>query len=210
MTTPSRGRRKPPSNRLTTCADGSCNRPFAVCGGCDRGRRFCCRQCADRSRRASLQRAGRQYQKTDRGRSLHAIRQARYRERMRAVTHQSRDADRNHSQKEHKSTTRQAAAPLVRSDLCHPPACAVCFRPAVFLRNGFLDRTLRRPESRPGTAQPGSQRVRVRSGRAIRAACAWAFETSGTGHVDAAKRDRNAARARRRPLRRGSPTTTIA
>jgi hypothetical protein len=121
---------------------------------------------------------------------------------MRVVTHQSRDADRNQAQKDHKPRTRQAAAPPLRSDLCRPPTCAVCCRPAVFLRNGFLDRTRRRHESRPGTAQPGSQRVRVRSGRAIRAACAWAFETSDTGRVDAAKRDRNTARRRPRQRQR--------
>ena len=207
MTTTSRARRRPPSNRLTTCAEWSCNRPFAVCGGCDRGRRFCCRQCADKSRRASLRRAGRQYQATDRGRSLHAMRQARYRERARVVTHQSRGADRNQPQKAKVTATRQIADPLVRSDFCHPPACAVCCRPGVFLRNGFLDRTRRRHESRPGVGRPGSQRVRVRSGHAIRAACAWAFETTERGRVGVSKRDRNVTRGR--PRSRGAPSAPI-
>jgi hypothetical protein len=208
MTTTSRVRRKPLSNRLTTCAERSCNRPFAVCGECDRGRRFCCRQCADKSRRASLRRAGRHYQATDRGRSLHAIRQARYRERVRAVTHQSRGADPKKQPETAGSATRQSAPPVVRSELCLPPACAVCCRPGVFLRNGFLDRARRRHESRPGMGRWGSQRVRVRSGHAIRAACAWAFETTGMGRVEPSKRDRKITR--RRPRSRGATNMPIA
>lgn len=68
-TTPGGRGRNLRSNRLTTCAFRSCSRLFAVCGRCDRGRRFCSPQCAGSARRSSLQRAGRQYQATDRGRS---------------------------------------------------------------------------------------------------------------------------------------------
>jgi len=69
--------------------------------------------CASSFRRSSLRRAGRQYQATDRGRSLHAARQARYRDRLRAVTHQSRDADLQISSNAEKSAVLQVdAAPV--------------------------------------------------------------------------------------------------
>jgi hypothetical protein len=192
MTPTSRPRGKPSSSHLTTCGDYRCNRPFAVCGGCDRGRRFCSPQCASSSRRSSLQRAGRQYQATDRGRSLHAARQARYRDRLRAVTHQSRDADPKVSSKAAKSTALQIAITPVRQALCLAPDCAFCGRPGVFLRNGSLDRTPRRENQRRRTERPRS--VRVRHGHAIRAVCAWAFETTTLGRVGARKSNGHAVR----------------
>jgi hypothetical protein len=174
MTTTSRRGGRAPSNRLTTCAAHGCNRPFAVCGGCDRGRRFCSRSCADSARRGSLQRAGRQYQATDRGRRLHAARQARYRDRLRAVTHQSRDAEPKLATNGPIDTLTAVPTRAVRPALCLPPNCAFCRRPGVFLRNGFLDRTPR-PRPRRRVSQR-TRSMRVRHGHAIRAACAWPFE----------------------------------
>ena len=195
-TTSTRGGRgrKPQSNRLTTCAFRTCSRLFAVCGGCDRGRRFCSPQCASRARRSSLQRAGRQYQATDRGRSLHAARQARYRDRLRAVTHQSWDPDQKKASNGEKCPLPQVGAAAARPELCLPPVCAFCHRTEVFLRNGFLDRTPRRKveQSRPRR----SRSVRVRHGRAIRAACAWAFEAPGEPPVGAKKRSTKRSQAR--------------
>jgi hypothetical protein len=79
------------SNRLTTCLRPGCERPFAVCGGCDRGRRYCSDVCSSEARRAKQRVAGARYQATERGRRQHAERQARYLERRR-VTHQSSSA----------------------------------------------------------------------------------------------------------------------
>jgi len=76
------------SNRLTTCGLVSCSRLFAVCGRCDRGRRYCSKECAALARRTQLRRAGRLYQASERGRQSHAARQARYRARRSRVTHQ--------------------------------------------------------------------------------------------------------------------------
>src|SRR5690606_1981035 len=76
------------SNRLTTCLRPGCEKPFAVCGGCDRGRRYCSDACSSEARRAKQRVAGARYQATERGRRQHAERQARYLERRR-VTHQS-------------------------------------------------------------------------------------------------------------------------
>jgi hypothetical protein len=195
-TTTTRGGRgrKPQSNRLTTCAFRSCSRLFAVCGGCDRGRRFCSPQCSSSARRSSLQRAGRQYQATDRGRSLHAARQARYRDRLRTVTHQSRDSDQKKASNGEKRPLPQRGTAAARPELCLPPVCAFCHRTEVFLRNGFLDRTPRRKveQSRP----PRVRSARVRHGQAIRAACAWAFEVPGGNPVGARKRSPKRPQAR--------------
>ena len=167
MTSTSSPTGNPSSSRLTTCADHRCNRPFAVRGGCDLERRFCSPQCASSSRRSSLRRAGRQYQATDRGRSLHAARQARYRDRLRAVTHQSRDADLKISSNAVKSAVLQIAAAPVRQALCLAPVCAFCGQPGVFLRNGFLDRSPRRGNQRRRPERPRA--VQVRHGQAVRA-----------------------------------------
>jgi len=75
------------SNRLATCAAPLCGRLFAVCGPCDRGRRYCSLDCSVSARRARQRQATRLYQSTERGRLAHAVRQARYRERARGVTH---------------------------------------------------------------------------------------------------------------------------
>ena len=81
----------PESNRLTTCALPLCSRLFAVCRGCDHGRRYCGPDCAAAARRARQRHASRVYQSTERGRLAHAARQARYRTRKR-VTHPSTSA----------------------------------------------------------------------------------------------------------------------
>jgi len=44
--------------------------------------RYCGAECASAARRGSLRRAARAYQRTERGRRLHADRQARYRARL--------------------------------------------------------------------------------------------------------------------------------
>jgi hypothetical protein len=77
------------SNRLTTCAMPLCGRPFAVCGPCDRGRRYCSPGCSVNARRARQREASRRYQSSERGRLAHQARQARYRERAQGVTHRS-------------------------------------------------------------------------------------------------------------------------
>lgn len=75
------------SNRLTTCLLPECGRLFAVCRGCDRGRRYCSDECSSEARRSKQRLAGARYQATEQGRRKHAERQARYLGRRR-VTHQ--------------------------------------------------------------------------------------------------------------------------
>ena len=77
------------SARAFGCA--ACGVQVLVCSRCDRGQRYCGRECARRARCESLRRAGRHYQSSRAGRFAHARRSLRYRQRQRAqqiVTHQ--------------------------------------------------------------------------------------------------------------------------
>jgi hypothetical protein len=60
-----------------------------ICSHCDRGNRYCGKQCAQTARRQSQREAARRYQASRRGRFAHAARQRRYRRRRSAkVAHQ--------------------------------------------------------------------------------------------------------------------------
>jgi hypothetical protein len=72
--------------RLFYCV--ACRAPRVICRRCDRGQRYCGRECAHAARRRSLRAAGARYQRTTAGRFGHAARQRRYRDRMQKVTHQ--------------------------------------------------------------------------------------------------------------------------
>jgi len=71
--------------RLFNCA--RCRAQVLICSGCDRGNIYCGRTCSQQARRESLRAAGRRYQRSRRGRLLHAERQRRYRSRPHKVTH---------------------------------------------------------------------------------------------------------------------------
>lgn len=73
------------TGRLYLCA--RCRAQVVICKPCDRGQRFCTRECARATRREQVREAGRHYQDSRRGRLAHALRQARYRERRQKVTH---------------------------------------------------------------------------------------------------------------------------
>ncbi len=72
--------------RLFLCA--RCKSHVTVCSDCDRGQRYCSRECDAAARRESIRRAARRYQRTAKGTLNHARRQRRYRARRRRVTHQ--------------------------------------------------------------------------------------------------------------------------
>lgn len=69
-----------------------CDKVAYICSWCDRGQRYCSPECRERARCRSVREAGQRYQRTPRGRRLHAQRQGRYRRRLREdpqkVTHQ--------------------------------------------------------------------------------------------------------------------------
>jgi hypothetical protein len=154
------------SHRLTVCLIPMCSRLFAVCGRCDRGRHYCSAECASHARRSRQRGASQRYQRTDRGRCAHAARQARYRARMRGVTHQTPLTDvvevathtserqdgsqagaaQPHSLAAGTLPTRDAGAAAPATNLVlggtaaprsSPQDCALCGRVARFLRTNF-------------------------------------------------------------------------
>ena len=76
------------SARLYHCAH--CRRQVIVCRHCDRGQIYCASRCAQIRRRESLRAAAKRYRQTHRGKLNSALRQQRYRQRLRQpqkVTH---------------------------------------------------------------------------------------------------------------------------
>ena len=74
--------------RIFNCC--RCRKLVALCSHCDRGNIYCSKTCAHLSRKESLQRSGKKYQQSRKGRLKHAECQHRYRERQRQkVTHHS-------------------------------------------------------------------------------------------------------------------------
>jgi len=67
--------------RVFRCA--CCDTEVGICSRCDRGQRYCSRDCAQAGQRRSQREAARRYQGTRRGRHCHAARQQRYRQRQR-------------------------------------------------------------------------------------------------------------------------------
>lgn len=71
------GQTAPASGRGFLCV--RCGRQAIVCRCCDRGQIYCNADCAGQARRRTLRGAGGRWQRTRRGRRLHAARMARYR-----------------------------------------------------------------------------------------------------------------------------------
>jgi len=130
------------SARLYNCA--RCHCQVVICSHCDRGNIYCSKSCADLARRASLNAAGRRYQRTRCGRFKHAERQRRYRSRCRKVTHQgSPELPPNDP-----LTTRSEAPASVAITKDEGICCHFCGRPcSPFLRLGFLRRAPSIPAS---------------------------------------------------------------
>lgn len=73
--------------RLFNCI--CCLQQTMICSCCDRGNIYCSSECSQAARADYVQAAGRRYQNTRRGKSKHAARQRRYRQRQKEkVTHQ--------------------------------------------------------------------------------------------------------------------------
>ena len=62
--------------RLFSCK--LCGQTRVICSSCDRGHRYCSKECSKEARRQSVCAAGRRYQKTEAGIAKHAARQAAY------------------------------------------------------------------------------------------------------------------------------------
>lgn len=68
-----------PSSRLFYCA--LCYTQCVICSSCDYGQIYCSPDCSRSARQKSCNEAEKRYQQTPKGKSNHALRQQRYRER---------------------------------------------------------------------------------------------------------------------------------
>ncbi len=124
--------------RLFNCL--RCHAQVVICRACDRGNIYCQPICARSARTESLRASNKRYQKTPRGRLLHAKRQQRYKQRIKAkVTYQGshplslRDVLFSSSNK----TIQHRHAPIKKGASCCHFCCEGDF--ALF-RNDFLYR----------------------------------------------------------------------
>ena len=127
------------SARLYHCT--RCRRQVIVCRFCDRGQIYCTGPCARLARQASLRAAGQRYRQTRLGKIKQALRQQRYRQRMRQqkkVTHHGSPKSPVHDllSSEVKKNRKRVAVAKNQEISCH-----FCSNSGwIFLRFGFLRR----------------------------------------------------------------------
>ncbi len=142
--------------RLYLCA--GCRIQVLICSRCDRGQRYCSKDCSKSARSRSLGAANERYQKSPQGRLKHAERMRRYRRYKNKVTYQGSAPDTpndlliTNSAQDQKSTVLLSQAITSRVRQCH--FCgAVC---SEFVRYRFLDH--RRVQSFVQLDRRGTQR----------------------------------------------------
>ena len=98
--------------RPRLCRGPGCSGMFFVCSRCDRGQRYCSRECRTAARRQQQRAASGRYQRTEAGREAHRARQQSYRHRRCRphVTHQASE-----------SISKPGIARLPQ-----PPRCSIC------------------------------------------------------------------------------------
>jgi hypothetical protein len=74
------------SLRLAVCSQRSCSRAFLICSRCDRGNRYCSKQCARTARRISLVAIRRKLEQTPHAKADRRARARRYRREKKSVT----------------------------------------------------------------------------------------------------------------------------
>ena len=119
------------SPRLFNCR--KCTKQVVICSHCDRGNIYCSNVCANQSRINNHRLSNQLYQRTYRGKLLHALRQKHYRARQKEkVTDQcSTEAPINDLLPELKNEKKCRLKNIVRCDFCHT-------RVSHFFRNGYL------------------------------------------------------------------------
>jgi hypothetical protein len=65
--------------RIRFCCVPECHALFFVCQRCDRGQQYCSQKCQQENRRKQKREANSRYQRTERGRLAHLLRQRMYR-----------------------------------------------------------------------------------------------------------------------------------
>jgi hypothetical protein len=134
-----------PTSRLYSCL--RCHTQVVICSPCDRGQIYCAGTCSAAARLQSCRAAEKRYQSTLRGKMNHALRQRRYRARLKIkVTDQgslpsTQDAPINSlKNKPAKTENGQKEVEFI---------CSFCKKPiSAWLRNGFLRR--REHKKHPG------------------------------------------------------------
>ncbi len=115
-----------------------CHAQVIICSSCDRGQRYCSRECAVSARLESRRRAGKKYQSTHSGRFHNADRQQRFQERQKQkVTHQGSLQVTAHDvlKRKHTGLEKTETIEFMGGDLrCHHCG-AVC---GPFLRRDFV------------------------------------------------------------------------
>ena len=143
--------KQPVANRLFSCV--ACRTLLVICSACDRDNIYCA-SCAPEIRRQRRREAGARYQGTLRGKHMHAARQQRYRERLKAqkVTHTgSKDACKRVLLTRARRDDQAASAPDMGFS-CGAYRCHFCGKsPTRFLRRERLQHS----------AYPGKQQLRV-------------------------------------------------
>jgi hypothetical protein len=121
--------------RLFSCL--RCHAQVVICTHCDRGQIYCGDECANVARLQSKRAAEKRYQLTLKGRMKHALRQRRYRERLKKMVtdHSSHSPDQNGLLQTVKNKAKKAV--VNHRDLNR--RCCFCKKsvPSWF-RNGFL------------------------------------------------------------------------
>ena len=119
--------------RLYLCV--LCHCQVTICSPCDHGNIYCPGPCAESARKASVKAAGERYQETRRGRTKHAARQQRYRDRCKIVTHQGSPPSPSNAL----LSTHPEAVSAVAAAQDGEIRCSFCNRLcSAFLRLGFL------------------------------------------------------------------------
>lgn len=129
--------------RFFLCA--CCRRQILLCSRCDRGQRYCSRDCSSEVRRRNQREARARYQATPRGRELHAERSRRYRSRRR-VTDQGPAPQAKPAVKADQAASPNAQASVTAAPAAaHTPAlgnsCHCCGKPvSAFVRLSWIRR----------------------------------------------------------------------
>ncbi len=121
--------------RLFSCM--RCHAQALICSHCDRGQIYCGSECASAARTQSCRLAEKRYQLTPKGKMKHALRQRRYRERLRkkVTDHSSHSPTQN-------GLLQSVKNKAVEADMRHSDfnrRCCFCKKIVpLWFRNGFL------------------------------------------------------------------------
>ena len=121
--------------RLFSCA--LCHTQVVICSHCDRGNVYCGTRCSKAARFQSCRSAEKRYQLTPGGRMKHALRQRRYRERLKKIVtdHGSHSPAQNALLQSVKNKANKVV--ISQGDLAK--RCCFCRKTvSSWLRNGFL------------------------------------------------------------------------